>query len=50
VSNLESLTVDKVEESLDAISEATLQLSTTLKREKERKEVALSIFSIVSYL
>ena len=38
--NIEFLTVEKVEDSLDAITDVTNQLANALKRETERKDVS----------
>ena len=39
--NIDSLTVEKVEDSLEAINDVTNQLADALKREKERKDVRM---------
>lgn len=43
VKNIESLTVEKVEDSLESINDITNQLSNALKREKERKDVNTAV-------
>ena len=45
--NIQSLTVEKVDDSLEVINDVTNQLASALKREGERKDVRTFQFPIL---